>query len=125
VIADDCFRVGDHASRIISATHPIDEQLDTGHEAAVVGREEHGRYCDLVWITKTAQRHTRYEARLDLLVLFFILRQALQSRGFDRTWADSVGAVLALLQVDGPTARKRADWRLGSTLDAECRHTFD
>lgn len=30
---------------------PIDEQLDTGHEAAVVGREEHGRICDLACLT--------------------------------------------------------------------------
>ena len=86
---------------------PVHEEFDTCDVAAVVRREEHGGFGDLVWVSHASERNSADEGSLDFPRLFSGLGEAvLQARGVRGTWTEGVDADFALLQVEGPQRAK-------------------
>src|SRR2546422_394410 len=96
----------------------VDEQLDAGDVAAVIGRQEERGLRDLVGAAHPPHRNRGHDILLELLDLRLAQPQAIEARRLDRTRADRVDADPAPLEIDGPAARERAHRRLGGAVDA-------
>jgi hypothetical protein len=93
----------------------VREKFDTGNKARVVRGEEDNHLDNLIGMTHAAERNLRDKARLDLLGLFFRLRQAINSGSVDRAGADHVDPDLAGFQLVGPCAGSHGLGRLAIT----------
>ena len=71
-----------------------------------------------------SHRYGGYKARLELLDLFFTLRQAIEDRRVDRTRADRVDSDLAVFQLDRPGASERSYSSLSRTVNTHRRVCF-
>src|SRR5580658_2328068 len=104
----------------------IDEQLDAGYVATVVGGQEQDGLRDFIGGAGTAQGNIAYRALYKLIDLFLRHpKRGVIARCRDDARTDCIHPDLALLEVYGPGARKRADRCLGRTVDAESRTAGD
>src|SRR5262249_25312554 len=103
----------------------IDEQLDAGDVAAVVGGEEQGSVRHLVWRAHPAQWHGGDDARLHLVDLLPRPPGLAEARRFSRAGADGVHADLAVPQLRRPAARERPHGGLAAAVDAARFHPLD
>src|ERR1700683_4730496 len=109
-------------SRLYLSQAAIDEQLDAGYVAAVVGGQEQDGFRDFIRRAGTAQGNIAYRAIYKLIDLFLRHpKRGVVARRRDDARTDCIHPDLALLEVYRPGARKRADRRLRRGVDAEGR----
>lgn len=81
----------------------IDEELDAGDEACIVGSQEDGGAGDVIGITDTPERDGGSHGVEQALLLRGVgTGQINKTRRLDRAWADDVHADTASLQVERP-----------------------
>lgn len=113
-------RVRVHADWLDLSQATIDEQLDTVHVAAVVGGQKQDGLRDLIGRAGTAQGYVANRALYELIdLLLRHLHPGIVARRWDNARTNGIHPYLALFQVHGPGARKRADRRLGRA----CKHS--
>jgi hypothetical protein len=100
----------------------MDRQLDAGYVAAVVGDQEQDGLRDLIRSAGTAQGNIADRTLYKLIDLFLRhSERGVVTRRRDDARTHCIHPDLALPEVDGPGARKRADRGLGRGVDAEGR----
>src|SRR5580658_10095831 len=108
--------------RLYLSQAAIDEQLDTGYIAAVVGGQKQDGLRDFIRGAGTAQGNIAKRALyIPIDVVPRHPKRSVVSRRRDDPRTDCVDPDLALLQIYGPGARKGPDRRLGCAVDAERR----
>src|ERR1700683_2901095 len=108
--------------RLYLSQAAIDEQLDAGYVAAVVGGQEQDGLRDFIRGAGTAQGNIANRALYKLIDLFLRHpKRGVVARRRDDARTDCIHPDLALLEVYGPRARERADCSFGRAVDAEGR----
>src|SRR5579862_2211120 len=108
--------------RLYLSQTAVDEQLDAGYVAGVVGGQEQNGLRDFIHAAGTAKGNLVDRALYKLIDLFLRHpKRGVVARGRDDARTDRVHPDLALLEVYGPGARKRSDCRLRCAVDAEGR----
>lgn len=97
----------------------IDEEFGAGDEAAVVGGEKEDGGGKLIRRADSAQRNKGSNICFELGELLFCWGKIMQAGRIDGAGADDIDANFSRLEVERPTAGKRADGGLACAIDAE------
>jgi hypothetical protein len=108
----------DAVAALKSAPRPVDEQLNPGDEAAIIGGEEHSRLADLVRVGNPTYREFGCETLEESL--FLIGRhEPDEARHLRRPRAQYIDPDACALEIEDPGTSEAAYGRLGCTVDAE------